>query len=168
MGSRRKHRLLESMIFLNRGLWSRLLSVGKIGLFLSLVTLLGCSPPTELKFVNWDGNQITWTVLDGGATTSYLWQIFFRKNESDPQKLIFKSYSSPHITDISLAKSELLIHCFRDRDSEYFITIDLTKVEDFIENPVEYERSILKRTNKSYREPEFVVKERQLSRESNL
>ena len=58
----------------------------KLSILLSFITLVGCGTPTELKTVNWNGNRITWTVLDGGATTSYYWKIFFTK-----KKIIFSA-----------------------------------------------------------------------------
>ncbi|WP_144607022.1 hypothetical protein [Algoriphagus algorifonticola] len=135
---------------------------------LFFVTLVGCGTPTELKTVNWNGNRITWTVLDGGATTSYYWKIFFTKKGSNSQDLIFESYSSPYITDISTNGNKLLIHCAVDRDSTDIITIDLNKIEDFIDDPIEYERSLLEQTNESYIEPEFVKQDREFAIKHNL
>jgi len=137
-------------------------------IILSFITLFSCGTPKELKTVNWKGNQITWTVLDGGATTSYYWQIFFTKEESHSRKLIFESYSWPYITDISNSNNQLLIHCHVDSNSTNTIVINLNKIDDFIENPIKYQRSMLEQTNESFNEPEFIKRDREFAIEHKL
>lgn len=140
----------------------------KLAILILFATLISCGTPTELKTVNWNGNRITWTVLDGGATTSYYWKIYFTKKNSNNRNLIFESYSSPYITNISTSGNNLLIHCAVDREITDFITIDLNQINDFIDDPVEYERTLLEQTNNSYTEPEFVKRDRKFAIKHNL
>ncbi len=126
-------------------------------LFLILFLFLeGCIEPQELKILNWHDNAIRWTVVDGGATTSYLWKIYFQKNGSKRKRLIFQSYASPNISDISVSGEYLIIHSGGDRKDMRLIQIDMRKVDDFVDNPVIYRRSVLEQTNSSYQEPDFV------------
>lgn len=133
-----------------------------------ILILFSCGKPQELKTLNWNDNQISWTVLDGGATTSYYWQIFYKSQDENKNKLIFESYSSPYLTDISIQNNNLVIHALDDHNQPEFINIDLTKIEDYIKEPVKYERTILKQTNDSYKEPEFIKLEREFAIKHNL
>ena len=128
--------------------------------FILLFLLEGCIKPQELKLLNWNDNAVRWSVINGGATTSFLWEIYFQKNSSKHKKLIFKSYSEPYITDISISGDYLIIHCSGKSNHLNLIQINLKKVEDFIDNPVNYRESILERTNDSYHEPEFIRENR--------
>lgn len=124
--------------------------------FLLLVLLSACIEPQELKIVNWNNHAIKWSVINGGATTSFLWKIHFQKNGSKRERLIFQSISFPYITDISVNGDYLFIH---SGDSK-FMHIHLDKLDDFIDDPIKYRKGVLEYTNNSYHEPDFIKKER--------
>ena len=133
-----------------------------------LLILTNCGIPTDLKTVNWKGNMVSWSVLDGGATTSYLWKIHYKEKGSTSEHLIFESYSTPYITDISIKRDQLLIHCLVNKDSTDYITLDLNEIKDFIDDPVKYDRTILESSNHSYHEPTFVKRNRESAIKHNL
>ena len=128
--------------------------------FILFLFLYGCIEPEELKMLNWNDNVVRWSVVNGGATTPFLWKIHFQRNGSKTKRLIFQSISSPYITDISIAGDNLLIHCFGSRGNEKIIEINIKNVDDFIDDPIKYRRSILEQTNNSYHEPEFIREDR--------
>ena len=123
-----------------------------------LVFLVSCAEPEVLKTIHWKGNTITWEVLDGGATTSYQWLIKFSEKGSSSKDLIFESYSTPYIGDIDVYQDELLILIpnFNTKENDT-IAVDLRDVEEYIDEPVIYERGVLKNSNKYYKEPDFVI-----------
>ena len=132
----------------------------KVIIILSFLFLAGCIESKELKILNWNDNAIRLSVVDGGATTSFLWKIYFQKNGSKRKRLIFQSYASPYIEDITIAGDKLLIHCPGNRGNETLIEINMKYVDDFIDNPIKYRRSVLDGTNDSYHDPEFIRQER--------
>jgi hypothetical protein len=113
--------------------------------------------------LNWKDNTVRWSVVNGGATTSFLWKIYFQRNGSKTKRLIFQSISSPYITDISIAGDNLLIHCAGSGGNEKIIEINIKNVDDFIDDPIKYRRSFLEQTNNSYHEPEFLREDRATS-----
>ncbi|WP_210463691.1 hypothetical protein [Rufibacter roseolus] len=123
--------------------------------------LISCSEPRVLKEANWNGNRITWEVLDGGATSSYRWLINFSEGEENSKELIFESYSSPYIEDIEVYEDKLLILCpdFRNKVHDT-ITINLKEIDKYKGEPVVYERNVLKNSNGDYKEPTFVKEDR--------
>lgn len=127
-----------------------------------LIFLLSCGEPEVLKTVNWKGNTITWEVLDGGATSSYRWLIMFSEEGSGSKDLIFESYSSPYIGDIEVNEDELLILIqeFNAKRNDT-IVINMKDVEEYIDEPVVYERDVLKNSNEYYREPDFIKEDRE-------
>jgi len=128
--------------------------------FILLFVLSGCIEPHELKILNWNNNAVRWSVVNGGATTPFLWKIYYQKNGSRQKKLIFQSISSPSITDISISTDYLLIHCDGYGKQVKLIQINMREIDDFIANPIKYRKSILEQTNDSYHEPEFIWKTR--------
>ena len=110
--------------------------------------------------LNWNDNAVRWSVVNGGATTPFLWKIHFQRNGSKTKRLIFQSISSPYITDISITGDNLLIHCGGSGRTEELIEINMRNVDNFVDNPIKYRRSILEQTNNSYNEPEFVREDR--------
>lgn len=119
-----------------------------------LLLLSGCFKPEHLKTVSWNNHEIEWSVVDGGATTSFLWKIHYKKWSG--KKLIFQSYADPYIQDIAVIGDYLLIYC---QDSR-FLYIPLDKIEDYVDHPVKYSRLALEQTNASYEEPGFIKSER--------
>lgn len=132
----------------------------KVIIIISSIFLAGCIEPIELKILKWNDNAIRLLVVDGGATTSFLWKIHFQKNGSKRERLIFQSYASPYIEDITIAGDNLLIHCGVKRGNEQRIEINMKNVEDFIDDPIIYRRSVLDQTNDCYHEPEFIRQDR--------
>ncbi len=128
----------------------------KFIIYLSIIFLFGCSETQELKILNWNDNAVRWSVINGGATTSFLWKIHFQKNGSKSKKLIFQSYASPYIEDIKVAGDNLIIYCGESRGKRNVIEINLKNISDFIDDPIKYRRSVLEQTNDSYHEPEFI------------
>lgn len=134
-------------------------TISAILLALSLF-LSGCFEPEELQLLSWKDNAVRLSVIKGSATTPDFWKIYFHKNGSKRYKVIFQSISSPYIESISIAGDNLLIHCGASGSKEQRIEINLKYVDDFVDNPVKYRRSILEQTNESYHEPEFIRKDR--------
>lgn len=135
-------------------------------LILFLITL-GCIEPEEIKSIEWNGNKIKWTVLNGGPTTSFLWKVYFTEKNSNKENLIFESYSTPYVTDISVRGDYLLIHCYGEKNKNEYIVLNLTMIDEFTDNPIEYFDCELKQTNDAYYEPEFVKREREETRRIN-
>ncbi|PSR54228.1 hypothetical protein AHMF7605_12190 [Adhaeribacter arboris] len=127
-----------------------------------LIFLISCGETKVLKTVNWKGNTITWEVLDGGATTSYLWKIMFSEKGESSKDLIFRSYSTPYVGDIEVHQDKLLILIpdFKNKVNDT-IAINLRDVEEYIDEPVDYKRNALKNSNKYYKEPNFVKEDRE-------
>jgi len=127
----------------------------KLTLTLLLVSLLfSCIKPEKVKKINWNGNMITLSVINGGMTTSYLYKIEYkRKWLFGNDRLIFQSYSTPAVKDISLENDKLIINCYSGRSQSNNITINLADINKFIGNPVKYYRGSLEKTNNCYVEP---------------
>lgn len=125
-------------------------------------TLCGCCNSREVKLLNWNNNAIRLTETNCGATTGFLWKIYFHKNGRRTEKLIFKSYSSPAIETIRVAGDNLYIGCGEQNGSKNIIEINLKDVDDFISTPVYYYKFIIRSTNASFHEPEFIRDERMI------
>lgn len=118
--------------------------------------LSGCCEDRELKLLSWNDNAIRLTETNCGATTAFLWKIYFHKNGSRSEKLIFTSYSSPAVETIRVAGDHLFIECGSYRGNKNVIEINLKDIQDFIDEPVYYYRSVARKTNSSFHEPEFI------------
>ena len=126
-----------------------------------IILLTSCLKPEKVKTIDWKGNTITFSTYNGGATTSYLYKIEYkRKWIFGKDRLIFWSYSTPHINDISVENEQLIIHCFANKNRTNDIFIDLKNISKFIGNPVKYRRSVLEKTNDYYDEPDFIKQNR--------
>ena len=125
-------------------------------LIVLMIFLSGCTEPEDLKLLNWKENAVRLSVINGGATTSFFWKIHFQKNGSKRKRLIFQSISSPYVESISVSGDKLIIHCGGTGKQEDRIEINIRDINDFVDEPVKYRKSILEQTNKSYREPEFI------------
>ncbi len=132
-------------------------------ILLTLIILLtSCLKPEKVKTIDWKGNTITFSTFNGGATTSYLFKIEYkRKWIFGKDRLIFWSYSTPSVNDISVENEKLIIHCFGARNTTNDIIIDLKNINKFIGNPVKYRRDVLEKTNDYYDEPDFIKQNRQ-------
>ena len=130
--------------------------------FISSIFLTSCINPEKIKTIDWNGNTITLSTINGGATTAYLYKIEYkRKWIFGRDRLIFWSYSTPDINDISVENDKLIIHCFASKNQTNNIIIDLKNISEFIGSPVKYRRSVLEKTNNYYDEPNFIKRDRQ-------
>ena len=131
----------------------RVLSV----IVLLLISLSSCLEPEEVKTIDWKGNKITFSTFNGGMTTSYLYKIEYkRKWIFGKDRLIFWSYSTPSVNDISVENDKLIIHCFARKNQTNNIIVDLKNINKFIGNPIKYRRDVLEKTNEYYDEPNFL------------
>lgn len=138
-------------------------------ILLLIILFTSCIKPEKIKTLDWNGNAITLSVTNGGATTAYLHKIAYkRKWILGRDRLIFSSYSTPAVTDISIENEKLVIHCFAVRNQTNSIVIDLKTIDRFIGNPVKYRRNVLEATNDFYIEPDFLTQNRQDAKERGL
>ena len=120
---------------------------------LFIILFTSCIKPEKIKTRDWNGNTITLSVVNGGATVAYLYKIEYkRKWILGRDRLIFWSYSTPTVNDISAENDKLIVHCLAPRNKTNDIIIDLKKIDKFIGNPVKYRRGVLKKTNDYYDE----------------
>lgn len=149
--------------------WTKMTKLKYILFFILVVVFSSCIKPEVIKTIKWNGNTIRLSVVNGGATTSFLYKIDY---EGDwflgKERLIFESYSTPCIKDISVENDQLMIDCFAANNQTKRIMIDLKKINKFIGNPIKYRRNILVKTNGYYVEPDFVKQERQKAKEYGL
>ncbi len=126
-----------------------------------LISFSSCIKPEKIKTIDWNGNIITFSTINGGMTTSYLYKIEYkRKWIFGKDRLIFWSYSTPSINDITIKNDKLIIHCFARKNQINNIIIDLKNINKFIGNPVKYRRDVLEKTNDFYVEPDFIKENR--------
>ena len=115
----------------------------------------------KTKTIDWKGHSITFSTINGGMTTSYLFKIEYkRKWIFGRNRLIFWSYSSPSINDISVENDKLILHCFARNNQSNEIIINLKNINKFIGDPVRYRRDVLEKTNDFYIEPNFIKQRR--------
>lgn len=137
--------------------------------FLLIISIFSCIKPEEIKTIKWDGNTITLSVINGGMTTAYLYKIEYkRKWIFGKERLIFWSYSTPSINDITVENDKLIIHCFAPKNQTNNIIIDLKNIHKFIGSPVKYRRDVLEKTNDFYVEPNFIKQNRLESKKYGL
>ena len=138
-------------------------------ILLFIILFTSCIKPEKIKTIDWDGNTITLSVINGGATTAYLYKIEYkRKWILGRDRLIFWSYSTPAVSDISVENDRLKIHCFAGKNQANNIIIDLKNINKFIGNPVKYRRDALEKTNDYYNEPIFIKRNRQQAKKYGL
>lgn len=127
-------------------------------IIITLITYLffGCAKPTVLKTIDWNGNTITLSELDAGATGAFYWKIYYSYKNNSKKKLIFESYSLLVIENISIDNNNLLIHCLEKNNKTEFVTINLDNINYFIDTPIKYDYYNLKTSNKFYKEPTFI------------
>ena len=126
-------------------------------IFLLIISFSSCIKPEKIKKIKWDGNTITLSVINGGMTTSYLYKIEYkRKWIFGKDRLIFWSYSTPSVKDITVENDKLIIHCFAPKNQTKNIIIDLKNINKFIGSPVKYRRGILEKTNDFYDAPKTI------------
>ena len=119
--------------------------------------------PIEIRTLQWKGNTIKLSVLSP-ALSSDLWEIHYKRKFMGFDRLIFKSYSYPPVTDISIKNNNLKIQS----DKYTIIIIDLENINNYIGNPIVYRRSVLKKTNNYYVEPEFIKEGRKFREKYKL
>jgi hypothetical protein len=137
--------------------------------FILIISFTSCIRPEKIKTIDWVGNTITLSVINGGATTSYLYKIEYkRKWIFGRERLIFWSYSTPSVDDISVENNKLIIHCFASKNQANRIVIDLKNINKFIGSPVKYRRDVLEKTNDYYDEPNFIKQDRQQAKKYGL
>ncbi len=130
-------------------------------IFILLISFSSCIKPEKIKTIDWNGNTITFSTINGGMTTSYLYKIEYkRKWIFGKDRLIFWSYSTPSINDITVKNDKLILHCFAGKNQTNNIIIDLKNINKFIGNPVKYRRDVLEKTNDFYVEPDFIKENR--------
>lgn len=67
--------------------------------------------------VKWRGNTIRLSVINGGATTSFLFKIDYERDWIlGKRRLIFESYSTPYLEDISVENDKLVIDCLASKN----------------------------------------------------
>ena len=138
-------------------------------ILLLIILFTSCIKPEKIKTLDCNGNTITFSVTNGGATTAYLYKIEYkRKWILGRDRLIFSSYSTPAVNDISVENEKLIIHCFAVRNQIHNVVIDLKNINKFIGNPVKYRRDVLEETNDFYIEPDFLKQNRQEAKEHGL
>ncbi len=132
-------------------------------IFLTLIVVFtSCIKPEVIKMVKWRGNTIRLSVINGGATTSFLFKIDYERDWIlGKRRLIFESYSTPYLEDISVENDKLVIDCLASKNQTNKILIDLNNINKYIGNPVKYRRNVLVKTNAFYIEPDFVKRDRQ-------
>jgi hypothetical protein len=109
------------------------------------------------------------SVINGGATVAYLYKIEYkRKRFLGRDRLIFSSYATPSVNNISIENNRLIIHCFSGENQTNDVPNNLKDINSYLGNPVKYRRSVLESTNKAYIEPGFITQERQLSIKSGI
>src|SRR5438105_3327037 len=96
--------------------------------------LISCSKTDDIKRLKWKEYEISLSVSNGGATTSWLWEIKAVKDASlfKSQSIIFSSYSSPFIEDIEIAGDTLKIICLDLNSKIALIDINLNYLETYI------------------------------------
>lgn len=131
--------------------------------------LTSCINPEKIKTIDWNGNTITSSTINGGATTAYLYKIEYkRKWIFGRDRLIFWSYSTPGINDISVENNKLIIHCLASDNQTNNIIIDLKNISEFVGSPVKYRRGVLEKTNNYYDEPNIIKRDRQQAKKHGL
>ncbi len=136
-------------------------------ILLFIILFTSCIKPEKIKTRDWNGNTITLSVINGGATVAYLYKIEYkRKWIFGRDRLIFWSYSTPTVNDISVENDKLIIHCLAPRNKTNDIIIDLKKIDKFIGNPVKYRRGVLEKTNDYY--DEILKQKRQQAKKHGL
>jgi hypothetical protein len=129
--------------------------------FLLIVSIFSCIKPEKTKTIKWDGNTITLSVLNGGMTSANLYLIEYkRKWIFGKNRLIFWSYSTPSVNDITVENDNLIIHCLARKDQTNTIIIQLNNINEFIGSPIKYRRDVLEKTNDFYVEPNFIKQSR--------
>ena len=136
-----------------------------------LLLLYSCADKKILKQIPYGDKTIFLKVHDGGATTSFWWDIsivskgFVSENEDQ----IFGIYGSPSVKDIQVTNDTLKIVCYGLGVNNFqTINIDLNKVDKFIDDPVYYSKIKLEKTNDVYQEPEFIKKIRAFDKANGL
>jgi hypothetical protein len=138
-------------------------------IFILTIVFTSCIKPEVIKTIRWNDNTIKLSVINGGATTSFLYKIEYHRNwVFGKDRLIFQSYSTPDIEDISVENDKLIIDCFAGHDQTEKILIDLKNINKFIVNPIKYRRDVLVKTNRFYVEPDFVKKDREKAKEYGI
>ena len=136
-------------------------------ILLFIILFTSCIKPEKIKTRDWNGNTITLSVINGGATVAYLYKIEYkRKWIFGRDRLIFWSYSTPTVNDISVENDKLIIHCLAPRNKTNDIIFDLKKIDKFIGNPVKYRRGVLEKTNDYY--DEILKQKRQQAKKHGL
>ena len=132
-------------------------------IFFTLIAVFtSCIKPEVINTVKWRGNTIRLSVINGGATTSFLFKIDYERDWIlGKRRLIFESYSTPYVKDISVENDKLVIDCYASKNQTNKILIDLNNINKYIGNPVKYRRDILDKTNTYYIEPDFIKQNRQ-------
>jgi hypothetical protein len=134
-----------------------------------ILFLSSCIKPETVKTITWNGYRITLSVINGGATVAYLYKIEYkRKRFLGRDRLIFSSYATPSVNNISIENNRLIIHCFSGENQTNDVPNNLKDINSYLGNPVKYRRSVLESTNKAYIEPGFITQERQLSIKSGI
>lgn len=130
-------------------------------IFFFILFFTSCIKSEEIKTIDWKGNTITLSVGNGGATTPFLYKIEYkRKWILGRDRLIFWSYSTPAVNDISVENNSLIINCFAGNNQTNNIIIDLENINKFIGKPVKYRRDVLEKSNDYYDEPNFIKRDR--------
>jgi hypothetical protein len=131
-------------------------------ILLFIILFTSCIKPEKTKTIDWNGNTISLSVINGGATTAYLYKIEYkRKWIFGRQRLIFWSHSTPSVSDISVENDRLKIYSFASDNQTNNIIIDLKNINKFIGSPVRYRRDVLEKTNDYYDEPYFIKQDRE-------
>jgi len=126
-----------------------------------LINFSSCIKPEKVETVEWEGNTIKLSVINGGATTSYLYKIYYkRKWMLGKDRLVFLSYSTPAVKGISVENNNLTIDCFAGNKQTNRIIIDLNDIDEYIGSPIKYRRDVLEKTNEFYDEPSFIKRSR--------
>lgn len=119
--------------------------------FLIIILLASCLAPHETKTIHWKNYSITLESYRGGATVSDFWKIKASNHSWPRNRLIFKSYSYPAISDIQLWGDHLLI-VYANRELGNSV-IPLADLKKYMNHPVEYRKGKLEKTNPLFADP---------------
>jgi hypothetical protein len=133
----------------------RKLNVGST-LLLALLTC-SCWATRQVKQVRWHDYTFHLAVSDGGATTSFQWQVTAQEPGlfGTREKKVFEAYGGPFLTDIQVADSTLILFT-TDQGHAERIELALQHLPAFLQDPIRYKRYTLLQSNAFYHEPAFL------------
>ena len=138
-------------------------------LLLPLVTC-SCWGTKPVKHVRWHDQAFHLTVSDGGATTSFNWQVAahspgFFGTRVQP---VFEAYGGPFLLDLRVEDSTLVLLANDGHGHPERIELDLRHLDALAADPVRYHRYGLEESNAFYHEPAFIKAQWEQEQQLNL